>query len=66
MMFEISLGRPDIAAAISRAIERTLEDGIRTRDLRGSAGHCSGTRDFTAAVRERLAAEFAARGVEAQ
>jgi 3-isopropylmalate dehydrogenase len=33
MMFEFSFGRPDLAAKITRAVDRALADGYRTRDL---------------------------------
>jgi 3-isopropylmalate dehydrogenase len=33
LMFEISFGRPDLAAKITRAVDRALADGYRTRDL---------------------------------
>ena len=37
MMFEYAFGRPDVARAIETAVERTLEAGIMTPDLGGSA-----------------------------
>jgi tartrate dehydrogenase/decarboxylase / D-malate dehydrogenase len=40
------LGEPEAAAKVMGAVERVLEDGIRTRDLGGSAT----TREFTEAV----------------
>ena len=47
------IGEGGIADRISRALERTLsEDQIRTRDLGGTAT----TAEFTAAIRQRLAA----------
>jgi 3-isopropylmalate dehydrogenase len=65
MMFEISLGRPDVAAAITRSVEQALEAGFRTKDLCGGGPRSSSTSEFTAAVQERLAAELAVQGVTA-
>jgi 3-isopropylmalate dehydrogenase len=33
LMFDISFGRPDLAAKITGAVDRALADGCRTRDL---------------------------------
>jgi tartrate dehydrogenase/decarboxylase/D-malate dehydrogenase len=46
------LGRPEAADELVGAFESCLRDGVRTRDLGGTAG----TEEFTAAVNERIAA----------
>jgi 3-isopropylmalate dehydrogenase len=66
MMFEFSVGRPDIANAIAHAVEQTLDDGFRTKDLCGAGSRPSSTREFTMAVRERLAATLVAAGTAAR
>lgn len=50
MMLEHSLGEPERAHAIERAVERALTDGARTADIGGALG----TRAMTAAIIERL------------
>jgi len=50
MMLRHSLGRPDLALIIEAAVDRTISDGWRTRDLGGT----SSTAEMTAAVVERL------------
>jgi tartrate dehydrogenase/decarboxylase/D-malate dehydrogenase len=54
MMLE-HLGESAAAAALIAAFEATLADGVRTRDLGGSAG----TEDFTGAVLSRCQAPIA-------
>jgi len=54
MMFELSFNRTDLARRIVRAVDQTLEDGYRTRDLPGSDSMKVGTRDFGGKVLERL------------
>jgi len=60
MMLRWSFGQTEAAALIESTIRRTLTDGIRTGDLipKGSESAFTrvGTKDFLAAVRERLAA----------
>ena len=48
MMLE-HLGEADAATALVGAFEATLADGVRTRDLGGTAG----TEEFTGAVLDR-------------
>jgi 3-isopropylmalate dehydrogenase len=50
MMLRFGLGLPDESAAIESAVDRALADGLRTRDLGGTAG----TRDATQAVLSHL------------
>lgn len=49
------LGLPECAAVLTAALEQTLEEGVRTADLGGSAG----CREFGARVRENLVGELA-------
>ncbi len=60
MMFEISFGRPDIGAAIYRALERVLQSGKRTADLLRGAGEATRTDEFSRLVQAQLSAELAA------
>ena len=60
MLAQWSLGRADVAAAIERAVERTLADGLGTPDLLatvGDGGAPLGTRAMAAAIADRLAAD---------
>ncbi|MEM1199084.1 MAG: 3-isopropylmalate dehydrogenase [Pseudomonadota bacterium] len=50
MMFQYAFAREDIAHAIEGAVERTLEEGVLTPDLGGSAG----TKEVTRAVLKHL------------
>jgi 3-isopropylmalate dehydrogenase len=50
MMLRHGLSRPDEAAALESAVDRALQDGLRTRDLGGMAG----TADAAQAVRDQL------------
>jgi 3-isopropylmalate dehydrogenase len=50
LLLRHSLGAPATAARIERAIDRTLDDGLRTADLGGKLG----TDELTRAVLERL------------
>lgn len=50
MMFRYSLGLPAEAKAIEEAIKRTIEDGVRTKDIGGS----SSTKEVGDAVSEHL------------
>jgi isocitrate dehydrogenase (NAD+) len=50
MMMLSYLGAPEVAARIESALHETYSAGIRTKDLGGSTG----TREFAAAVTERL------------
>ena len=50
MMFDHSLGRPDLAAKVDGAVATALDDGFATPDIGGP--HCS--QAFTDAVIERL------------
>ncbi len=50
MLLRHSVGRPDAAAAVERAVDRVLGDGIRTPDLGGRAS--------TAEVGDRASAEI--------
>lgn len=54
MMFEISFGRPDLASSITRAVDRVLEQGLRTSDLANSRATIVGTREFVQSVQEQL------------
>ncbi|MBL0042775.1 MAG: 3-isopropylmalate dehydrogenase [Xanthomonadales bacterium] len=56
MMLRQSLGAPEAAVALEAAVHAAIRDGIRTRDLGGSAT----TADATAAVIARLMAAQAA------
>jgi 3-isopropylmalate dehydrogenase len=51
MLLRWSLGRPDAADAIEAAVDRAVDDGIRTPDLGGTTT----TEDLTRTVIERLA-----------
>jgi 3-isopropylmalate dehydrogenase len=51
MLLRHSLGRDDLAAQIEAAVDRTITDGLRTKDLGGDIS----TDAMTAAVLERLA-----------
>ncbi len=51
MLLRHSLGRDDLAAQIEAAVDRTISDGLRTKDLGGDVS----TEAMTAAVLERLA-----------
>jgi 3-isopropylmalate dehydrogenase len=59
MMFEISFGRKDLAAAISRAVSGVLDDGFRTRDLAKPGSQAVGTTEFANRIRDRVARELA-------
>ena len=61
MMFEISFGRPDLAARITQAVDAVLERGYRTRDLLQAGGTEVGTREFSFRVQEQIAGVAAAR-----
>jgi 3-isopropylmalate dehydrogenase len=50
MMMRYGLGRQELAAAVESAVDRALEDGLRTHDLGGDAG----TEDATRAVLANL------------
>ena len=53
MMLRFSLGAPEAADALERAVERALADGVRTPDLGGEAG----TMEVARAVMQRLEEE---------
>ena len=55
MCLRLSLGLGDIADRVERAISRALEQGHRTADIRGDAGHAVSTREMGAAIRAELA-----------
>ena len=52
MMFDYTIGRPDLWQAVHRAIEQTLADGIKTQDIGGTAT----TVEITDAILDRLVA----------
>ena len=52
LMLRQSLGRNDAADALEAAVRSAVSDGVRTRDLGGSAS----TDEVTRAVRDRVAA----------
>ncbi len=54
MMFEVSFGRHDLAEIITRAVDRTLADGYRTRDLCIGEAEAVGTAEFVRQVLARL------------
>lgn len=54
MMFEISVGRPDLASCIGQAVDRVLALGYRTRDLAGSGGKVVGTEEFVEHLQREL------------
>jgi isocitrate dehydrogenase len=56
VMMLVHMGRPQPAAAIHNALLRTLEDGVHTADIwrYGISSRKVGTRDFAAAVIDRL------------
>jgi 3-isopropylmalate dehydrogenase len=63
MMLRWSLGRPDVAEAIERAVRTALDEGIRTDDLMGADGEARGWRPvgtaaFAQAVAERVGARM--------
>jgi 3-isopropylmalate dehydrogenase len=60
LMFEISLGRPDLAQAITRAMDQVAAEGFRTRDLSPAGSTFTGTSAFGRLIQERLAIELAA------
>jgi 3-isopropylmalate dehydrogenase len=37
MMLKYSLRQPDLAKAIDKAVETTIENGVRTKDIGGQA-----------------------------
>lgn len=54
LMFEVSFGRADLALRITRAVDRTLADGYRTRDLCRAGEKAVGTAEFGRQVLDRL------------
>ncbi|MFW6059731.1 MAG: isocitrate/isopropylmalate family dehydrogenase [Phycisphaeraceae bacterium] len=54
MMLRESFALPDAAAAIERAIARTLARGIRTADIAGPGHQCVGTRQMAQHVGQAL------------
>jgi 3-isopropylmalate dehydrogenase len=54
MMFEISFGRMDLAGKIRQAIDQTLAEGLRTRDLCRGDEKAVGTADFGARVLDHI------------
>jgi 3-isopropylmalate dehydrogenase len=58
MMFEISFGRPDLGAAITRSVEAVVLDGYRTADLARRGGRSVGTDEFARLVRDHLKLEL--------
>lgn len=54
MLFENTFGRPDLAEKISRAIDRTLAEGYRTRDLCRGGEKAVGTSEFAERVLEHF------------
>jgi 3-isopropylmalate dehydrogenase len=70
MLFRLSLGRDDVAAAIQAAVSTALDDGFRTADLVPPGADESGLRrvgttGMTAAIVERIAIPEAARATAA-
>ena len=61
MMFEMSFGRPDLAARITEAVDAVLDQGYRTRDLLQAGGTEVGTGEFAVRVQEQIAGVAAAR-----
>lgn len=55
MMFKYSLGQPDIAARIDRAVERALDQGYRTKDIEEPGAKVVGTAEMGDAVVAALA-----------
>jgi 3-isopropylmalate dehydrogenase len=64
LMFEISFGRQDVGAAITRALERVLAAGYRTADLARAGGVRVGTKEFSRRVQEQLAGALASAGAQ--
>jgi len=60
MMFETSFARPDISAAIRRAVEYVLQQGRRTGDLSRVGGEPAHADAFAQLVQERLSTELEA------
>lgn len=56
MMLRYSLGRPNEAALIEKAVAKMFDDGLRTKDLGGQ----SGTKEVGDKVVQELEALFAA------
>ncbi|HZK66295.1 MAG TPA: 3-isopropylmalate dehydrogenase [Chloroflexota bacterium] len=54
MMLRYSLERPDAADAVERAVEKTLDDGIRTRDIWEEGCVQAGTSQMGEAVAQRV------------
>ena len=54
MMLRISFGLVDEADAIESAVNKTLEEGVRTRDIASPGGQSVGTAAFGEKVREHL------------
>ena len=50
MMFEYSLKHPEVNIMIKSAVEKALNDGIRTRDIGGKAS----SEEMTEAIEKRL------------
>ncbi len=56
MLLRLSLGLEEEAKAVERAIQATIEDGIRTPDIANSDRPAVSTREFGIAVAERIRA----------
>ena len=54
MMLRYSLERPDVADAVERAVEKTLDDGIRTKDIWEEGCVQVGTSQMGEAVAQRV------------
>ena len=54
MMFSCTLGRPDIASAIERAVARVLSQGVRSADIAGEGEKISSTSEVGDAVLDAL------------
>ncbi|HLH79877.1 MAG TPA: 3-isopropylmalate dehydrogenase [Chthonomonas sp.] len=54
MLLRHSLGETEAAEALERAVEKTLQDGLRTADIAAPGQPTIGTKEMGQAVRERI------------
>jgi 3-isopropylmalate dehydrogenase len=55
MLLRWSLGRDDAATSVERAVERAIDDGLRTTDI-AAGGPAVGTAEMARAIAERIEA----------
>ncbi len=57
MLLRLSLGRSEAADRVERAVERVLDDGLRTRDLAAEGESVVGTSEMGDAILSKIAAD---------